>query len=48
VDGDAVLDISCLGRIFLDGYVPRWQTSGSVAGFLRSRRDKWSGRERRG
>lgn len=34
LDGHAVLDISCLDRIYLNGYVPRLQTSGQVVGFL--------------
>ena len=37
LDGHAVLDISCLDRIYLNGYVPRLQTSGQVVGFLHHR-----------
>ena len=37
LDGHAVLDISCLDRIYLNGYVPTLQTSGQVVGFLHHR-----------
>jgi hypothetical protein len=37
LDGHVVLDISCLDRIYLNGYVPRLQTSGQVVGFLHHR-----------
>jgi hypothetical protein len=37
LDGHVVLDISCLDRIYLNGYVPRLQTSGQMVGFLHHR-----------
>jgi hypothetical protein len=37
LDGHAVLDISCLDRIYLNGYVPGLQSSGRVVGFLHHR-----------
>jgi len=37
LDGHAVLDISCLDRIYLNGYVPGLQTSGQLVGFLSHR-----------
>ena len=37
LDGHAVLDIQCLDRIYLNGYVPGLQTSGQVVGFLHHR-----------
>jgi hypothetical protein len=37
LDGHAVLDIACLDRIYLNGYVPGLQTSGQVVGFLHHR-----------
>ncbi len=37
LDGHAVLDISCLDRIYLNGYVPGLQASGQVVGFLHHR-----------
>ena len=37
LDGHAVPDISCLDRIYLNGHVPRLQTSGQVVGFLHHR-----------
>lgn len=29
-----MLDIECLDRIYLDGYVPKLQVGGQVAGFM--------------
>jgi hypothetical protein len=37
LDGHVVLDIDCVDRIYLNGYVPSLQTSGQVVGFLHSR-----------
>jgi hypothetical protein len=37
LDGHAVLDISCLDRIYLNGYVPGLMTGGQVVGFLAHR-----------
>lgn len=37
LDGHTVLDIECLDRIYLNGYVPGLQTSGQVVGFLHQR-----------
>jgi hypothetical protein len=37
LDEHAVLDISCLDRIYLNGYVPGLQSSGQVVGFLHHR-----------
>jgi hypothetical protein len=37
LNGHAVLDISCLDRIYLNGYVRGLQTSGQVVGFLHHR-----------
>lgn len=37
LDGHAVLDIDCLDRIYLNGYVPALQSSGQVVGFLHHR-----------
>jgi hypothetical protein len=34
LDGHVGLDLECLYRIYLNGYVPRLQTSGQVASFL--------------
>lgn len=35
LDGHTVLDISCLDRIYLNGYVPVLQVGGQVVTFLR-------------
>ena len=44
--GHAVLDIECLDRIYLNGYIPVLQTAGQVVGFLHHRgfpiRRRWS------
>jgi hypothetical protein len=37
LDGHAVLDIDCLDRIYLNGYVAALQSSGQVVGFLHHR-----------
>jgi len=37
LDGHKVLDISCLDRIYLNGYVPGLMTSGQLVGFLAHR-----------
>jgi hypothetical protein len=37
LDGHAVLDISCLDRVYLNGYVPGLMTGGQVVGFLAHR-----------
>jgi hypothetical protein len=37
LDGHAVLDIACLDRIYLNGFVPALQSSGQVVGFLHHR-----------
>ena len=34
LDGDTVLDIECLDRIYLNGYVPKLQVGGQVVTFL--------------
>jgi hypothetical protein len=34
LDGQAVLDLQCLDRIYLNGYVPNLQVSGQVVTFL--------------
>jgi hypothetical protein len=36
LDGHAVLDIECLDRVYLNGYVPFLQAGGQVIGFLHS------------
>jgi hypothetical protein len=38
LDEHAVLDIECLDRIYLNGYVPALQTSGQLAGFVKNQR----------
>ena len=30
LDGHVVLDIDCLGRVYLNGYVPKLQVGGQV------------------
>ena len=35
LDGHTVLDIECLDRIYLNGYVPLLQAGGQVVTFLR-------------
>jgi hypothetical protein len=37
LDGHAVLDVSCLDRIYLNGWVPGLMTSGQLVGFLSHR-----------
>ncbi len=37
LDGHAVLDVSCLDRIYLNGWVPGLMTSGQLVGFLAHR-----------
>lgn len=37
LEGHAVLDIDCLDRIYLNGYVPALQSSGQLVGFLNNR-----------
>src|SRR5215210_3493794 len=37
LDGHVVLDLECLGRIYLNGYVPNLQVGGQVVHFLASR-----------
>lgn len=34
LEGHVVLDIECLDRLFLNGYVPKLQAAGQVAGFM--------------
>ena len=34
LDGHVALDIECLDRIYLNGYVPTLQTGGAVVSFL--------------
>ena len=34
LDGHVVLDVECLDRIYLNGYVPNLQVSGQVASFM--------------
>ena len=34
LDGHVVLDVECLDRIYLNGYVPNLQVGGQVVGFL--------------
>ena len=34
LDGHTVLDIECLDRLYLNGYVPSLQVSGQVASFM--------------
>ena len=34
LDGHVVLDIECLDRVYLNGYVPSLQAGGQVVGFL--------------
>jgi hypothetical protein len=38
LDGHTVLDIECLDRIYLNGYVPRLQVGGQVNTFLHDNR----------
>src|SRR6266851_1846043 len=38
VAGHVTLDISCLDRVYLNGYVPRLQTPGGVIYFFRNHR----------
>ncbi len=38
LDGHAVLDVSCLDRIYLNGYVPSLQVGGQVFAFLHDHR----------
>ena len=38
LDGHTVLDIECLDRIYLNGYVPKLQVGGQVVTFLRDHR----------
>ncbi|MDQ1391516.1 MAG: hypothetical protein QOF30_493 [Acidimicrobiaceae bacterium] len=35
LDGYVVLDIDCIDRLYLNGYVPRLQVGGQVAEFCR-------------
>jgi len=35
LDGHTVLDIECLDRLYLNGYVPKLQVGGQVVTFLR-------------
>ena len=34
LDGHAALDVECLDRIYLNGYVPNLQVGGQVASFM--------------
>ena len=34
LDGHVKLDVECLDRLYLNGYVPKLQVSGQVAGFM--------------
>jgi hypothetical protein len=34
LDGHVSLDVECLDRLYLNGYVPTLQTSGAVVNFL--------------
>ena len=34
LDGHVVLDVECLDRIYLNGYVPNLQVGGQVVGFM--------------
>jgi hypothetical protein len=34
LDGHVVLDLQCLDRVYLNGYVPKLQVGGQVIGFL--------------
>ena len=34
LDGHVGLDVECLDRLYLNGYVPKLQVSGQVAGFM--------------
>ncbi|HSU35638.1 MAG TPA: hypothetical protein VLJ88_08255 [Propionibacteriaceae bacterium] len=34
LDGHVALDVECLDRLYLNGYVPKLQVSGQVAGFM--------------
>ena len=34
LDGHVVLDVQCLDRIYLNGYVPNLQVGGQVVGFM--------------
>jgi len=34
LDGHVTLDVECLDRIYLNGYVPNLQVSGQVASFM--------------
>jgi hypothetical protein len=38
LDGHTVLDIECLDRIYLNGYVPKLQVGGQVITFLHDHR----------
>jgi len=38
LDGHTVLDIECLDRLYLNGYVPTLQVAGQVVAFLRDHR----------
>src|SRR5260370_9532833 len=38
LDGHTVLDIECLDRIYLNGYVPKLQVGGQVVTFLHEHR----------
>ena len=35
LDGHVVLDLECLGRIYLNGYVPNLQVGGQVVSFMK-------------
>ena len=37
LDGHVVLDLECLDRIYVNGYVPNLQVGGQVASFLTQR-----------
>ena len=39
LDGHVALDIECLDRIYLNGYVPTLQTGGAVVSFLTAHLD---------
>jgi len=34
LDGHVVLDVECLDRVYLNGYVPNLQVGGQVVGFM--------------
>ena len=40
VAGHVTLDVSCIDRLYLNGYVPRLQTAGGVIYFFRHHRGK--------